>query len=1037
MKLSKLRLVTLGYLLLLSVLLTHAEAHQTLEDAKALHDQGWAAFGRWELAKAEQYHQQALTIRQRLAPGSLEVIDSLNCLGAVSERRGDLDKAESYYRQALEISQRLSPENLGMAGALNGLGTIAMRQENLDKAERYFRQALDIRRRLAPGSHVVAFSWITLARLAGQREDLATAEEYFLQALKTEDKLSSVDLADIFTGLGTIAMERSDLAKAERYFRQALEIRQKVEPDSLAVAGDLGNLAWVLSARGELFKAEECLRSALDVRQRLAPGSLMVAASMGALGGLAYTRSDLSAAEEYFHKALDIREKLAPGSGDLAISLSWLGTTSLDRDDLARAEAYFHQALEIREKLAPSALGVAWTLGGLGKVASKRGDLDTAQAYFLQALAIQSKLVPGSLSEAGTLHSLGDLASNRHNFAEAEQYYRRALTIQEKQVPGTRIHAWGLFALGGALREEQKLDSATELFAQGIDAVESQSARLGGTQEVRSGFRAVYEDNYKGYIDLLIHQKRPELAFYVLESSRARTLLEQLATAHVDIHHGGEPVLLQRERSLRELMAAQSSRHIRLLNGRHTDEQLDALDKQLEELQQQYDEVEEEIRFTSPAYAALTQPQLLSIKEVQQQLLDQNTILLEYSLGEARSYVWVVRATSFDVYELPSRSVIEKTARGVYGLLTERNRIIEKETESQRQKRLVQAEVEYTRAAAELSRMVLGPVAALLENKRLLVVADGALQTIPFAALPTPAPVCVGHSLSEVRAGASVPLVIDHEIVDLPSASVLAELRRQERNRQEPPKAVAVLADPVFDEKDERVASAMGRTHDRGKQIVALPSLNKELTQAVGQPTRSFDRGAYLRRLLWTHWEANAILRVTPAGQGMEALGFQASRVTAMSPALAQYRIVHFATHGLLDSEHPERSGLVLSMVNERGEAQNGFLDLEDIYNLNLPADLVVLSACDTGLGQDVRGEGLIGLTRGFMYAGASRVVASLWSVDDEVTAELMARFYTAMERDKMSPAAALRAAQVQVSKDERWNSPYYWAGFQLQGEWK
>jgi CHAT domain-containing protein len=192
-----------------------------------------------------------------------------------------------------------------------------------------------------------------------------------------------------------------------------------------------------------------------------------------------------------------------------------------------------------------------------------------------------------------------------------------------------------------------------------------------------------------------------------------------------------------------------------------------------------------------------------------------------------------------------------------------------------------------------------------------------------------------------------------------------------------------------------------------------------------------------LTRLFFTREEASAIMASVPKGKGMEALDFDATRATAMSPELSQYRIVHFATHGLLNSEHPELSGLVFSLVDKNGKPQDGFLQLQDIYNLNLPADLVVLSACETALGKEINGEGLIGLTRGFMYAGASRVVASLWKVSDVATARLMAYFYSAMEKDGLPPAAALRAAQIQMWKQKRWSAPYYWAGFQIQGEWK
>jgi CHAT domain-containing protein len=195
--------------------------------------------------------------------------------------------------------------------------------------------------------------------------------------------------------------------------------------------------------------------------------------------------------------------------------------------------------------------------------------------------------------------------------------------------------------------------------------------------------------------------------------------------------------------------------------------------------------------------------------------------------------------------------------------------------------------------------------------------------------------------------------------------------------------------------------------------------------------------GSGLPRLVFSRQEANAIMAVTDHDKGMEALDFQANRDLALSKELGQYRIVHFATHGLLDNEHPELSGLVLSLVDSDGRPQNGFLELQDVYNMNLPVELVVLSACETGLGKEINGEGLVGLTRGFMYAGAPRVVASLWKVDDVATANLMGRFYKAMLKDGIRPAAALRQAQLEMWKDKRWTEPYNWAAFTIQGEWR
>ncbi len=186
-----------------------------------------------------------------------------------------------------------------------------------------------------------------------------------------------------------------------------------------------------------------------------------------------------------------------------------------------------------------------------------------------------------------------------------------------------------------------------------------------------------------------------------------------------------------------------------------------------------------------------------------------------------------------------------------------------------------------------------------------------------------------------------------------------------------------------------------------------------------------------------TRQEAETIMALVPEGERIESFDFEANRDTVTSRELGKYRILHFATHGFANSQKPELSGIIMSLVDKKGNWQNGFLRLNDIYNLSLPVELVVLSACQTGLGKNIRGEGLVGLTRGFMYAGAPRVVASLWRVDDVATAKLMSQFYQGMLQDGFSAVEALRGAQLQLWQEEGWKSPYYWAAFTLQGEWQ
>lgn len=397
--------------------------------------------------------------------------------------------------------------------------------------------------------------------------------------------------------------------------------------------------------------------------------------------------------------------------------------------------------------------------------------------------------------------------------------------------------------------------------------------------------------------------------------------------------------------------------------------------------------METRLRRQSPLWAELVEPQILSLQQVQEDVLDDETLLLEYFLGQERSFLWAVTTVGSAFYELPDRETVERAALRVYATMIESHHQT--------------GEVAARLAAEELSRILLAPVAGLRDRRRLLIVAPGALQYVPFAALPDPA--------------ADQPLVVDHEVISLPSASVLGALRQQIAGRPSPPGLIALLADPVFEADDERL-----RPEDR------LP----EPPPAAGESVR-------LERLAFSRQEAEAILHLAGQEPTLSAFDFEASRELVRSGRLTDYRILHFSTHGVLDTEHPELSAIVLSLVDRDGRRVDGYLRAYEIFNLDLPADLVVLSACRTALGKEIRGEGLVGLTRAFMHAGAARVAVSLWNVNDRATAELMERFYSHLLRDHLPPSRALQEAQVSMWHEDKWQAPYYWAGFVLQGEWR
>jgi CHAT domain-containing protein len=661
--------------------------------------------------------------------------------------------------------------------------------------------------------------------------------------------------------------------------------------------------------------------------------------------------------------------------------------------------------------------GLSITLSNIGNCYYHLGDNAKALDFYTQSL-VYMREVGNKYYTAAVLNHTGLVYRSLRDYATALRYFNEALEL--RRIAGDhRGIAVTLADIAYLERDSGNLLEARKRIEEALAEVELVRLNVASTQ-LRASFFASVQQYREFYIDLLmrLHKDKPSeqlerIAFNASETGRARSLLQLLSEASSKINHGIDASLLERKRELAELIDTKAQSQMELLSGKHTEQEAEAVRKEMSALTTELEQLEGRIRESSPQFTALVQPVPLKLEEIQQNILDPDTLLLEYSLGEERSFVWAVTPGSIKTFELPKRAVIESAARRVYELITARALNVHRETLQQRRTRFELADVEYSNASLALSRIILGPVSAELRGKRVLIVSDGVLQYIPFAGLPDPA-------ATDARA-----LVVDHEVVVAPSASVVGLLRQETAKRKPASKMVAVLADPVFSNGDPRVAAArLGRPApiDKSTSTYAL---------------RSAEPGVDgLRRLRFSRQEADEIARLA-GNSKLEAVDFAANRKLATSGELGQYRVVHFATHGIINNLHPELSGIVLSLVDENGQPQNGFLRLYDLYNLKLSADLVVLSACQTALGKEIRGEGLVGLTRGFMYAGAPRVIASLWQIDDRASAEFMKRFYEAMLLQKLQPAAALRAAQVSMSQDPRWHQPHYWAAFTIQGEWK
>jgi len=379
-------------------------------------------------------------------------------------------------------------------------------------------------------------------------------------------------------------------------------------------------------------------------------------------------------------------------------------------------------------------------------------------------------------------------------------------------------------------------------------------------------------------------------------------------------------------------------------------------------------------------------PAALSLDEVRREVLDSDSVLLAYAPGEPRSHVWWVAREGYESFELPGRQELEAAARRLHGLGSRSGK-----------SGLSLAR----RRAQELSRVLVGPVVHLLDHRRVLVVLPDVLGYVPFEALPEP-------SLRVDGAAWPVTLLDGREIVRIPSASVLLRLRAQRAGRATAPGLLAMMGDPVFSSRDDRLPKG-GPT---ARETVDLPLLR------------------------YAGWEARAIAELARGGEVLSATGFDATREMALSGVLSRYRILHFLAHGLIDTQRPERSALVLSRFDRQGRPKPGRLQADEIRGLHLAADLVVLSACETGLGRELRGEGLVGLPHSFLAAGASSVIMSLWKVEDRATSVFMDRFYRELLANRRSPADALRTTQRALRRDPRWGAPSYWGGFVLQGDW-
>lgn len=853
-------------------------------------------------------------------------------------------------------------------------GLVALREGRLDDAERLLQAALGMQEALAPGSRARANS---------------------------------------LNRLGSVALERGDLDLAQDYYQRALQIREQLQPQSLDVAASLNNLGVVALNRDELDHAWDFHRRALEIKEKLAPESLTVAASLGNLGMVASFRNDLELARVYMERDLKIKHKLAPESLGMAASLASLAEVAQQRDQLDQASAALEQSLLIKEKLVPESLTVAFTLNSLGVVARKRGELERASDFSQRARVIQEKLAPDSLALADTLDNLGAVALERGELEEAQAYFQGAYEIGAKLAPGGPSEPSILNSLGRVAWRRGALALAADYFDRSFEALEERVGRQGGAHHAKGSFRAEYGHCYRDAIELRLAMNRPAEAFALLERSRARSFLAMLAEKRLDLSTDLPPELEADRHAI-------ATRHDRLqsriwgLDPAKDGATIDALLGELVELRQQRDALASRIRQASPRLAALQYPETVGLQEARQ-ALDPGTVMLSYSIGSSHSELFVVsREGGLEVHSL---AIGEEALRREVELF--REQIQEAKTDypfAPSPRTFLEA------AGRRLYQLLVAPAAARIEaNARILFVPDGPLHLFPFGALIRQTAAQGSPAPGAQYLAAWKPF---HTIL---SATVYARhTQRATDGKERSVLQLAAFGDPHYPARERRTATADQQLRsllDRGLDLAPLPASRREVEEIAG---------------------------LYPPPMSAVYLGDEATeeRVKALG---RNVRYLHFATHGFVDERLPLNSGLALTIRDVlREDGDNGLLQAWEIFeSLRLEADLVVLSACSSGLGKEQGGEGLISLTRAFQYAGARSVVATLWSVEDRTTTEIMVRFYRHLKAG-LSKDDALRAAQLDLIRgpitmaDEHGqprpfdaSAPYYWAAFQLTGDWQ
>jgi CHAT domain-containing protein/tetratricopeptide (TPR) repeat protein len=1019
-----------------------------LAEAAQLNDQAFQLYQQGKTQAALALAQKVLAVRKEvLGPRHFDYATSLNNLAFLYKLQGDYAQAEPLFRQAVDIyKQMLGQRHPAYATSLNNLALLYQAQGEYGQAEPLFRQALQIRKDvLGPRHPDYANSLVGLATLYEGQAEYAQAEPLFRRALEIYKQALGEHHPDYATCLNHLAglyESQGEYAQAEPLFRQVLELRRRVQgPRHPDYATSLNNLAFLYHSQGEYAQSELLYRQALAIyKQVLGVRHPDYATSLNNLAVLYESRGDYARAEPLFRQALEIRKQvLGPRHPDYARSLNNLAYLYDSQQEYAKAEPLHRQALAITKQVLGERHPLyATSLNNLAGLYQAQGEYTQAEPLFRQARdLIRQVLGEDHPQYAQTLSNLAHLYESQGEYAQAEPLFREALAALRQRPEGPppefgQLSAADLRPLPETVRclahycivREQllgprptsaQLRAADQAFALALavrerlrhEVLQQDASTLQhGTREFDLIPRRI------GLCQrLFAHEGRvPDLetALASAEEGTARVFVEQLGKARAGAVGRVPPELRSQEtalrRQLRELDSRIGKEQDKPSEQRDPDKVGQLLDEQ-KKVESQLTKLIRRMEQEYPQYAALKHPKPCSLAEARASL-DANEVALLFVSGETRSYLIVVEARPAPDDKAHGLAIC--TLPGHDDLADGVSRLTDRDT--------FEAQAKVRSVAAQIYELLLAPVKERIRGKHLVIVPSGPLGYVPFEVL-----VEDGHYLIE-----------NHRIRYAPSLTVLHLVRLWEKTRAQPQRPLWAVADPVYDQADPRA--------EGGKDLAQ--ATRDALAKYLSRGDRGPATGTALARLRFAGQEIAIIRALLTASDSDVLTGLQASEAAVKTASakglLARARYVHFATHGILGLDTGQPPALVLSLVGNDGArdadggVNDGFLRLDEVTRLHLNADLVVLSACETGKGRLYAGEGVTGLARAFLYAGSRGVVCSLWAVDDRETATFMAHLYGGL-KDGKAAADALRAAKLAMIRANK--SPVFWAPFILIGE--